>query len=61
MRIDADDTNREAGVSLLELRGIGKDTYAALGGGNEYVRMVRADFERSAVAQDRPNSEFDAQ
>jgi len=32
--------------SLLELRGVGKTTYAALGGGEEFLRSQRAEFDR---------------
>jgi uncharacterized protein (DUF433 family) len=40
-------------LRLLELRGIGKEMFAALGGGENFIRSERRAFARAIEKQDR--------
>lgn len=45
------DDSREALEAIRKLRGIGKETFAALGGGEKWLRRERASFHKDAVAE----------
>ena len=45
------DDSREALKAIRKLRGIGKETFAALGGGEKWLRRERASFHKDATAE----------
>lgn len=52
------DDSREALEALRKLRGIGKETFAALGGGEKWLRRERASFHED-VAAERPRGQVE--
>ncbi|MDR3691145.1 MAG: hypothetical protein P4L46_17320 [Fimbriimonas sp.] len=46
LKPQTDDPKKVKGVSLLSLRGAGKDVFSALGGGEAFLKSERANFDR---------------